>query len=62
VRRTPAEVNTALAGMIFVVSFARFRASMTVFNEGGASSCLFGHWNLAAMVEGGRENAVWRED
>ena len=35
---------------------------MTVFNEGRASSRLLGHWDLAAMVKGGREDAVWRED
>ena len=39
VRRTPAEVNAALAGATLVVPFARFKVPMAVFSEEKVSRC-----------------------
>ena len=51
VRRTPAEVNVALAGITLVASFARFKALMAAFSEERAQSCSFCLRDLSAMVE-----------
>ena len=48
VRRTLAEVNSVLAGVTPVDSFARFKAPMTVFGEERASFC---PWVPVAMVK-----------
>jgi len=45
VRRTPAEVNAALAGVTLVVSFARFKVPIATFSDGRTS------WDLSPMVE-----------
>ena len=50
VRRTLAEPNAALAGVILMVSFERLRASMTAFNEDRAPSCPFDRLDLSTMV------------
>jgi len=48
VRRTPAEVNAALAGVTLVAPFARFKVPMAMFSEESASCC---PWVSVAMVE-----------
>jgi len=48
VRRTPAEVNAAFAGVTLVAPFARFKAPMAMFSEERASCC---PWVPVAMVE-----------
>lgn len=56
------EPNTALAGVIQEISFARPRASMATFNEDRAPSRGFGRWDFVSMVEaqGGWEYAEER--
>ena len=63
VRRILTDPNTALAGVILETSFARFMASMAMFNEEMAPSRPFGRWGLASMVETqrGDENMVPHE-
>jgi len=51
VRRALTVPNTALAGKIPHISFARFRASMDTFNEVRVLSRPFGRWDLGSMVE-----------
>ena len=41
-------MNAVLAGVTFVASFARFKASMAVFSEERVSFC---PWVLVAMVK-----------
>ena len=62
-RRILTDPNTALAGVILEISFARFMASMAIFNEEMALSRPFGRWGLVSIVEtqGGSENMVLRE-
>ena len=50
-RITLTEPKTALAGVILEISFARFKASMAVFNIRIAPSCPLGRWDWASMVE-----------
>ena len=45
------EPNTALAGEIQEISFARSRASMATFSEERAPSRPFGRWSFASMVK-----------
>jgi len=45
------EPNTALAGDIQEISFARFRASMATFSGERKPSRPFGRWDLASMVK-----------
>ena len=45
------EPNTALAGEMQEISFARSRASMATFNEERAPSRGFGRWGFVSMVE-----------
>ena len=56
------EPNTALAGEIQEISFARSRAPMTTFNEERASSRGFDRWDFVSMVDvrGSWENVVGR--
>jgi hypothetical protein len=64
VRRSLAELNAALAGVVLDTSFARFNASlMAVFSEEIAPSRPLGRWGLVAIVErqGSCEKAVWCE-
>jgi len=54
--------KTALAGVILETSFARFMASMAMFNEEMVPSCPFGCWGLAAIIEmqrGGEGMVLW---
>ena len=51
VRRMATEPNTALAGVILEISFARFSPSMATFSEERAPSRPFGCWDLAAMAK-----------
>jgi hypothetical protein len=51
VRRALTEPNAALAGAISTMSFARFKASMAIFNEERAPSRPFGRREFASMVE-----------
>ena len=51
VSRTPTEPKTALAGVILETSFARFTASIAIFNKERASSRRFCRWESASMVE-----------
>ena len=46
VRRTPAEVNAALAGATLVAPFARFKVPAAMFSEERASCC---PWVSVAM-------------
>jgi hypothetical protein len=49
------EPNAALAGAMSTMSFARFMASMAIFNEERTLSRLFDRGEFASMVEtGGR--------
>ena len=57
VRRILTEPKTALAGVILETSFARFMASMAMFNEERVPSRPFGRWVLAAIVE-----KTWRRE
>ena len=50
-RRMLAEPKTALAGVILATSFARFKASMAVFNAETVPSRSSGCWVLCSMVE-----------
>jgi len=50
VRRTLAEVNTVLAGVTLVPSFARFSPSMAILSEERTPSSPFGCWELSAMA------------
>ena len=57
--RTKATVpKTALAGVAFAISFARFMASMATFSE---ETVLSSRWTPASMVEtrGSGEKTVW---
>ena len=62
VRRTLTEPNTALAGAMPEISFARFSVSIVTFNDERVPSRSFGRWGFASMVEGRgvREKTVWR--
>ena len=62
VRRMLTDPKTALAGVIVEISFARFMASMAIFNEEIVPSGPFGRWGLASIVETqrGGENTVVR--
>ena len=51
VRRIPAEVNAALAGVTFVASFTRFKTQMAMFSEEGTPSPPLDPWVSSAMVE-----------
>jgi len=53
-----------LAGVILDISFARFMASMAIFNEERVPSRPFGGWGLAAIVgtRGSGEDTALRED
>ena len=63
-RRILTDPKTALAGVILETSFARFMASMAMFNEERVPFCSFGRWGLASIVgiQGGGENTVLRAD
>ena len=63
VRITLTEPKTALAGVILEISFARFKASMAIFNAEIAPSRPLGRWDLGSMVEtgGNCERTVRRE-
>jgi hypothetical protein len=54
------EPNTALAGVALETSFARFMASMAVFNNERAPSRR--RWKFSSMIEteGGCEKRAWR--
>ena len=63
VRRTLTEPNAAFAGVILEISFARFRASMAIFNDESVASRRFRRWGFAlSMVKsrGRCEEGVWR--
>ena len=62
VRRILTDPKTALAGVMLDISFARFMASMAIFNEERVPSCPFGRWALVAIVgtQGSDENTVLR--
>jgi len=45
------ELNTALAGEMQEISFARSRASMATFSKERAPSRPFGRWDFAPMVK-----------
>jgi len=63
VRRILTDPKTALAGVMLEISFARFMASIAMFNEERVPSRPFGRWDLAAIVkiQRGGEKAVSRE-
>ena len=60
VRRMATEPKTALAGVMFESSLARFRPSIAIFSEERTPSRPFGRWDLSVMVEtqGSCEEAV----
>jgi len=64
VRRILTDPKTALAGVMLETSFARFMASMAMFNEVRVPSRLLGRWGLAAIVgtQSVGEKTVLRED
>ena len=51
VRITLTEPKTALAGVMLEASFARFKASMAVFNTETTPSCSLGRWDSVFIVE-----------
>jgi len=53
VRMMLTEPKTALAGVMLESSFARFKASMVVFNTRIVPSLPLGRWDSAPMVETG---------
>jgi len=63
VRRILTDPKTALAGVMLEISFARFMASMAMFNEEMVPSRPFDRWGLASIVETrcGGKNMVLRE-
>ena len=63
VSRMLTDPKTALAGVILETSFARFMASMAIFNEERAPSRPFGRLSFASIVgtQGSGENTVLRE-
>lgn len=56
-------MNAALAGVMPVASFARFKSRITVFSDERTSLSPFGRCDLVAMVEmqGIYERVVWRK-
>ena len=61
VSRMLTDPKTALAGVTLDTSFARFIASMAVFNAERAPSCRFGWWEFESMAKtrGRRVKAGW---
>lgn len=55
------EPNTALAGAMPEISFARFRDSTAMFNEERTLSCPFGRWDPVTMARtrGDCKRVVW---
>ena len=60
-RRMLTEPNTALAGAILGISFARFRPSMAIFSAARRSSCPFGRWDVLSMIRYGARKGCGKQ-
>ena len=62
VRRILTDPKTALAGVMLEISFARFIASMAMFNEEMVPSRPFGGWGFVSIddTQGSDESTVLR--